>query len=202
MPLTFNGSSPKNVNWNGVALNKVTYNGGVVWEKVSGYKPNANWNWFSSDESDIFRSQNQVLAPKRDGSYKVYSSLLNFDVAITEPCTVKVKVVLQRDSNLTTKLKCALIDPSIRGSINSVSGSDINNNTWVVGSCVTLDNVTITPAGVTREYSFTVNDSDFSIYYDSTPNNVIIAVFDWYENSGWYVGGMGTAPNPVIVNIV
>lgn len=29
MPLTFNGSSPKNVNWNGVALNKVTYNG--VW---------------------------------------------------------------------------------------------------------------------------------------------------------------------------
>lgn len=35
MPLTFNGSTPENVNWNGVALSKVTYNGGVVWEKVS-----------------------------------------------------------------------------------------------------------------------------------------------------------------------
>lgn len=33
MPLTFNGNTPENVNWNVVALSKVTYNGGVVWEK-------------------------------------------------------------------------------------------------------------------------------------------------------------------------
>lgn len=29
MSLTFNGNIPENVNWNGVALSKVTYNGGV-----------------------------------------------------------------------------------------------------------------------------------------------------------------------------
>lgn len=33
MPLIFNGSTPENVNWNGVALSKVTYNGSSVWEK-------------------------------------------------------------------------------------------------------------------------------------------------------------------------
>lgn len=35
MALTFNGNTPENVNWNGVALSKVTYNGGVVWEKIT-----------------------------------------------------------------------------------------------------------------------------------------------------------------------
>lgn len=47
MPLTFNGSTPENVNWNGVALSKVTYNGGVVWEKESGpftFLGAAGWN--------------------------------------------------------------------------------------------------------------------------------------------------------------
>lgn len=202
MPLTFNGNTPENINWNGVALSKVTYNGGVVWEKVSGYKPNANWNWFSFTESDTFRSKNQVLAPNRDGSYNAYITLLNFDIAITEPCTVKVKAVFQRNSNLTTQLKCSLIDPSIRKSINSVGGDEINNNTWVVGDNVILNNVTITPNGVTKEYSFTINASDFNTYYDnSTTNNVMIALFDWDANSGWYVGGLSSSLNPVIVNI-
>ena len=47
MPLTFNGNTPENVNWNGVSLSKVTYNGGVVWEKVSGpftFLGAAGWN--------------------------------------------------------------------------------------------------------------------------------------------------------------
>ena len=202
MPLTFNGNTPENVNWNGVALSKVTYNGGVVWEKVSGVRPNANWNWFSSDENDTFRSKNQVLAPKRNGNYNAYITLLNFDLPITKPCTIKVKVTFQNNSNLTTQLKCALIDPSIRNSINSVTGADINNNIWVVGYNVTIETVTITPTGVTKEYSFSVSESDIYDYYDNATNNVMITFFDYSSNSGWYVGGMETSPNPVIVNIV
>lgn len=202
MPLTFNGNTPDNVNWNGVALSKVTYNGGVVWEKVSGVRPSANWNWFSSDENDTFRSRNQVLAPNRNGTYNAYITLLNFDLPITKPCTIKVKVTFQNSSNLTTNLKCALIDPSIMNSINSISGADMNNNFWVVGDNVTLETVTITQTGVTKEYSFSVDQSDFNTYCDNVTNNVMITFFDWSSNSGWYVGGMETSPNPVIVNIV
>lgn len=47
MPLTFNGNAPENIIWNGVALSKVKYNGGVVWEKVSGpftFLGAAGWN--------------------------------------------------------------------------------------------------------------------------------------------------------------
>lgn len=202
MPLTFNGSTPENVNWNGVALSKVTYNGGVVWEKVSGVRPSANWNWFSSDENDTFKSRNQVLAPNRNGYYNAYITLLYFDLPITKPCTINVKVTFQNSSNLTTNLKCALIDPSIMNSINSISGADINNNIWVVGDNVTLETVTITPTGVTKEYSFSVDQSDFNTYYDNVTNNVMITFFDWNANGGWYVGGMETSTNPVIVNIV
>lgn len=45
MPLIFNGSTPENVNWNGMALSKVTYNGGVVWEKSSGLDYVEGYGW-------------------------------------------------------------------------------------------------------------------------------------------------------------
>lgn len=80
MTLTFNGNTPENINWNGVALSKVTYNGGVVWEKVSGpftFLGAAGWN--SANENATPTTFSGYM-PKENGvaSSEYYGLVLRF----------------------------------------------------------------------------------------------------------------------------
>ena len=80
MPLTFNGNTPENINWNGVALSKVMYNGGVVWEKVSGpftFLGAAGWN--SANENATTTTFSGYM-PKENGvaSEPYYGFVLRF----------------------------------------------------------------------------------------------------------------------------
>ena len=204
MPLTFNGNTPENVNWNGVALSKVTYNGGVVWEKASGYKPDSNWWWATNSNTDTYTGKNTTNAPNNptNTNYSNYLSVLKFPVKVTRPCKITVDATFISSSYLSDfSMKVMLIDPSFVDEVNSITAKGIKNNIYKI---LDTDVIKISAGNVgsQRTYEFTVSQSVWDTYYDGTKMDLLIGFISWQSNNTrWYVGGLSTSSKPVVVNI-
>lgn len=79
MPLTFNGSTPENVNWNGNALSKVTYNGGVVWEKVTNTLLESCYWYNSSGKEEGLNNEWEPPQYASDTYKSYYAAALHID---------------------------------------------------------------------------------------------------------------------------
>ena len=204
MPLTFNGSTPENVNWNGVALSKVTYNGGVVWEKVSGYKPDANWWWATNRFTDTYTGKNTTNAPNNptNENYKYYLSVLKFPVKVTSPCKITVDATFISSKYLSDfSMKVMVIDPTFVDNVNSIKESDIENNFYQVTDTGIIK-INAGNVGSQRTYEFTISQSMWNSYYEDTKMDLLIGFISCQsDNTRWYVGGLSTSSKPVVVNI-
>lgn len=204
MPLTFNGNTPENVNWNGVALSKVTYNGGVVREKESGYKPDANWWWATNSDTDTYTGKNTTNAPNNptNTNYNNYLSVLKFPVKVTRPCKITIDATFISSSYLSDfSMKVMLIEPSFLYGVNSITPRSIKNNIYQI---IDTDVIKISAGneGSKSTYEFTVSQSMWDTYYNGTEMDLLIGFISWQStNTRWYVGGLSTSSKPVVVNI-
>ena len=119
MPLTFNGSTPENVNWNGVALSKVTYNGGVVWEKESGLDYVEGYGWLG-DTLPNKHNAAQMPISTGEGTNTTMACVLRFKLTskINEGTKLICKLRCGNISSNTVKVKCV---------IKNVTGDDISS---------------------------------------------------------------------------
>ena len=204
MPLTFNGNTPENVNWNGVALSKVTYNGGVVWEKKSGYKPDANWWWATNSFTDTYTGKNTTNAPNNptNKNYKNYLSVLKFPIKVTSPCKITVDATFISSSYLSDfSMKVMVIDPTFVDNVNSIKASDIENNYYQVTDTGIIK-INAGNVGSQRTYEFAISQSKWNRYYEGTKMDLLIGFISCQsDNTRWYVGGLSTSSKPVVVNI-
>lgn len=93
MPLTFNGSTPENVNWNGVALSKVTYNGGVVWEKVTNSLLESCYWYSSSGEEEGMNAEYVPPFYNESTDKSSYACAIKIDnTLIGNSTTIKLKM--------------------------------------------------------------------------------------------------------------
>lgn len=204
MPLTFNGNTPENVNWNGIALSKVTYNGGVVWEKESGYKPDANWWWATNSDTDTYTGKNTANAPNNptNTNYSYYLSVLKFPVKVTSPCKITVDATFISSKYISDfSMKVMLIDPSFVDEVNSITARGIKNNNYQILDTGVIK-ISAGNVGSERTYEFTVSQSVWDTYYYGTKMDLLIGFISWQSNNTrWYVGGLSTSSKPVVVNL-
>ena len=203
MPLTFNGNTPENVNWNGVALSKVTYNGGVVWEKESVYKPDANWCWATNSDASVYTGKNTTKSPNNPTNidYSNYISVLKFPVKVTRPCKITVDTTfISSPSIIAFSMNVLLIKPSFVDEVNSIAARDILNNYRVLATGVV--NISAEKVGSEYTYEFTVSQSVWDTHYNGTKMDLMIGFISYQSyNTRWYVGGLSTSSRPVVVNI-
>lgn len=156
MPLIFNGSTPENVKWNGVTLSKVTYNGGVVWEKVTAKEyVNTESVYFNSNSNAIFNGAPSVergpLSYQVSSGFTYYGMLHQFDIDKAPTSKIKIKcsviVPVFVSSTFTRNVRVfifkdgVITDPgtglpwirSVYGSIFSNSNLELNGATHNIG---------------------------------------------------------------------
>lgn len=136
MPLTFNGNTPENVNWNGVALSKVTYNGGVVWEKESELDYVEGYGWLG-DMLPNKHNAAQMPISTGESTSTIMACVLRFKLTskINEGTKLICKLHCGNISSYTVMVKCG---------VRNVTGDDISNveyTSLAYGSGVTVESV-------------------------------------------------------------
>lgn len=198
MPLTFNGNTPENVNWNGVALSKVTYNGGVVWERKRIYKANENWA-YKSENPSTYSEKNMAFPPGKDGNqYTYYMTLLKFPVNIEKPCTIKFNIPFRTTTIATFRNKAEIVSPEILNNIDNVTSSFILNAN--VGDIQTIN--MDSNNGITDvELTFDITQEQYNSNFASRKELLLCVSRSSYGSCQWQLDGLGSTDNPVTATI-
>ena len=197
MPLTFNGNTPDNVNWNGVALSKVTYNGGVVWERKRVYKANENWAYKSSSPTP-YSAKNIAFTPGNDGNnYRYYMALLKFPINIEKPCTIKFNIPFRTSTIVVFRNKAEIVSPEILSNIDNLDYSFIiNSNVGDIQSINMKSNDGITDV----ELTFYITQEQYNSNFASR-KELLLCVRNESGSCEWDLDGLGSTDNPVTATI-
>ena len=204
MPLTFNGSTPDNVNWNGVALSKVTYNGGVVWEKATEKEyVNSDSVYFNTNQISTFNGlPNQEKAPKNfqvSNGYTYYGVLHQFDIEKAPTSKIKIKwniiVPVSLSSSIQRNVRVFIFKDGVITNpgngqpwinyVQSSSFSDLNNE--LAGTYHTIE---LGEEG--KIYAF---EDEFEVGNSITSNKVFVGIrgeTSTTDNRSWQTYGMNT----------
>lgn len=199
MPLTFNGNTPENVNWNGIALSKVTYNGGVVWERRKRvYKANENWAYKSSSPS-TYIAKNIAFPPGKDGNnYTYYMALLKFPINIEKPCTIKFNIPFITTKIATFRNKAEIVSPEILNNIDNLDSAFIlNSNVGDIQSINMDSNNGITDV----ELTFDITQEQYNSNFASRKELLLCVRRSTYGSCEWELDGLGSTDNPITATI-